>query len=67
MEVASQPSVFQNANTNSNLQNLMTATGQSNKIVENKENFVNLQSKPFVAETKVVENQMTENYDNIMN
>ena len=64
MEVAAQPAVFQNANTNSNLQNLMAATGQTNKIAENKENIV---SKPFVAETKVAENQITENYDNIMN
>lgn len=42
----------------------MAATGQTNKIAENKENIV---SKPFVAETKVAENQITENYDNIMN
>lgn len=67
MEVSAQPSVFQNANTNSNLQNLMNATGQTNKVVEDKENIDNLQSKPFVTETKVIENQITENYDNIMN
>lgn len=67
MEVAPQSAVFQNANTNSNLQNLMTPTGQTNKIAENKENIVNLQPKPFVSETKAAENQITENYDNIMN